>query len=186
MNALGRAGHGVQELWGAKSIDDVWSHCLMAPAGLLGHRSLTRDICEPHTSSSSLGTTLTTGPTLTGNSDPADHRVCESRSDLHSSGDDHIASYTTTLINVTAPRCIQSQHHDAHMDDVVNLLLEITAFFRCCSECSPGPSRQRHIHVSQERRMCRYTKSPTCCFMILIVCEANHGHYVFREFSVCI
>ena len=154
----------------------------MAPTGPLGHRYLTRDICEPSTPSNPFGTTLTTGPTLTGNSDPADHRVCESRSDLHSSGDDHIASYTTTLINVTAPRCIQSQHHDAHMDDVVNLLLEITAFFRCCSEYSPGPSRQRHIRVSQERRMCRCTKSPTCCFMILMVCEANHGHYVFREF----
>ena len=158
----------------------------MAPTGLLDHRSLARDICKLHTPFNSFGTALTTGPTLTGNPDPAYYRACESRSDPRSSGEDHIASYTTTLINVTAPRCIQSQHHDAHMDDVVNLLLEITAFFRCCSECSPGPSRQRHIHVSQERRMCRYTKSPTCCFMILIVCEANRGHYVFREFSVCV
>ena len=158
----------------------------MALTGLFGHRSLTRDICEPHTPSNSFGTTLTTGSTFRGNSDPADHRVCESRSDPRSSGEDHIASYTTTLINVTAPRCIQSQHHDAHMDDVMNLLLEITAFFRCCSEYSPGPSRQRHICVSQEHRMCRYTKSPTCHFVMPLVCGVNCGQYIFREFSVCV
>ena len=127
----------------------------MAPTGPLGHRYLTRDICEPSTPSNPFGTTLTTGPTLTGNSDPADYRVCESRSDPRSSGEDHIASYTTTLINVTAPRCVQFKHDDTHMDDVVNSGLEITVSPRCGSEYSPGPSRtsrQRHTHISQERR----------------------------------
>ena len=121
----------------------------MALTGLLGHRSLTRYICEPHTPSNSFGTALTTGPTFTGNSDPADYRVCESRSDPRSSDEDDIASYTTTSIDVTTPRCIQFKRRDAHMDDAVNFVLEITVLFRCSSEYLPEPSRQRHIHVSQ-------------------------------------
>ena len=149
MNAFGRTGHGVQELCDAKPINDVWSHCRMAPTDLLGHQSLTRDICEPHTQSNSFGTTLTTGSNLTGNSDPADNRICESRSDPRSSGEDHIVSYTPTLINVAAPRCIQFKHRGAHMDDTVNFKFEIAAFLHRGSEYSPGPSRQRHIHVSQ-------------------------------------
>ena len=123
---------------------------------------------------------------MTGNSDPADYRVCESRSDPRSSGEDHIASYTTTLINITAPRCIRFKRRDAHMDDAVNFELEIPVFFRCSSEHSPGPSRQRHVHVSHERKMCRYTQNPTYCFVILLVCGANRGQYIFRVFSVCV
>ena len=110
----------------------------MAPTGFLDHRSLARDICKLHTPFNSFGTALTTGPTLTGNSDPADYRVCESRSDPRSSGEDRIASYTTRSINVTAPRCIQFKHRDAHIDDAVNFELEIAVFFRCYSEYSRG------------------------------------------------